>query len=493
LSEPALDDASRILRALPAGARTVFVSGNFNVLHPGHMRLLQFAADCGDFLIVGVNPAGSAGAFLPEDLRLDAVRALTCVDAAFLLPGPPSAAVRELKPAMVVKGREHQDRDNPEAAEVAAYGGRMLFASGDVGFSSRELVRQEFSELVASSIELPTDFPARYGFSLADLSALVGQLRGLRVLVIGDLVVDDYIACDAVGLSREDPTIVVTPVLEERFIGGAGIVAAHAAGLGGQATFISVTGGDDVADWACDRLVAAGVDAVLIPDPTRPTTLKQRFRAAGKTLLRVNRLKQHGVDPDIEARILSEVTVRLAATDLIIFSDFNYGALPQRLVEQISQAARERNIPMAADSQSSSQVGDISRFRDMLLLKPTEHEARLAMRDFQSGLVAAAEALRVRSQATHICLSLGADGVLIHTAPAVAGGAVTDQLPAFNRAPKDVAGAGDCFLIAASMALARGADIWRASYLGSVAAALQVGRVGNVPLEATELVWELAR
>lgn len=493
MSDPALEDVVRMLRALPAGARTVFVSGNFNVLHPGHMRLLQFAADCGDFLVVGVNPAGSSGAFLPEDLRLKAVRALACVDAAFVLPGNPSVAVRALQPAVVVKGHEHQDRDNPEATEVAAYGGRMLFASGDIGFSSRELVRQEFSELVASPIELPTDFPARYGFSVADLAALVSTLRGLRVLVIGDLIVDDYIACDAVGLSREDPTIVVTPVLEERFIGGAGIVAAHAAGLGGEATFISVTGDDDVAGWARDRLSAAGVHAVMIPDSTRPTTLKQRFRAAGKTLLRVNRLKQHGVDAEIEARLLSEALARLPATDLVIFSDFNYGALPQRLVDQISEAARQRAIPMVADSQSSSQVGDISRFSDMLLLKPTEHEARLAMRDFQSGLVATAEALRLRSRAAYICLSLGADGILIQTDPAIAAGAVTDQLPAFNRAPKDVAGAGDCFLIAASMALARGADIWRASYLGSIAAALQVGRIGNVPLEASELVWELTR
>lgn len=493
MSEPASDDVSSVLQAIPAGARTVFVSGNFNVLHAGHLRLLQFAADCGDFLIVGVNPAGWPGAFLDPELRLEAVRALACVDAAFLLPQTPSAAVRALRPDVVVKGREHQDRDNPEAAEVAAYGGRMLFASGDVGFSSRELVRHEFSELVASSIELPADFPARYGFSLADLSALVGRFRGLRVLVIGDLIIDDYIACDAVGLSWEDPTIVVTPVLEERFIGGAGIVAAHAAALGGAATFISVTGDDDVADWARHRLSDAEVQAVLVTDPTRPTTVKQRFRASGKTLLRVNRMKQHAVDPQIEALMLSEVAARLAETDLIIFSDFNYGALPARLVDQITRMARERNIPMTADSQSSSQVGDISRFKTMLLLKPTEHEARLALRDFQSGLVATAEALRIRAEATHVCLSLGGDGVLIHTDPGFAFGAVTDQLSAFNRAPKDVAGAGDCFLIVTSMALACGADIWRASYLGSVAAALQVGRIGNVPLGARELVWELGQ
>ena len=86
---------------------------------------------------------------------------------------------------------------------------------------------------------------------------------------------------------------------------------------------------------------------------------------------------------------------------------------------------------------------------------------------------------------------MGAEGVLVHTLAPGETDAVTDRLPAFNRAPKDVAGAGDCLMIAASMALASGADIWRASYLGSVAAALQVGRLGNVPLRAADLLQEL--
>ncbi len=480
-----------IRQAAPVGAKLVFVSGNFNVIHPGHLRLLQFAADCGDFLVVGVNPPSTPGAIVPAQLRLEAVKALGCVNAALLLESDPLEAIAALRPHLVVKGREHMGRDNPEQAVLDSYGARLIFASGDVTFSSIELMRQEFSEFTASNIAKTDEFPARHGFVAHDLTHVVQRFAGMRVLVIGDLIIDDYIACDAVGLSREDPTIVVTPVLQERFLGGAGIVAAHAAGLGAKVTYLSVVGEDEPGDWARRRLSEYGVDATLTPDPTRPTTLKQRFRAAGKTLLRVNHLKQHVLDPVIEAQILSVVRAQINATDLIVFSDFNYGCLPQSLIEAISAHAVAGGVPMTADSQSSSQVGDISRFRDMMLIKPTEYEARLALRDFQSGLVIAAEALRQRARAGNVCLSMGAEGVLVHTLAPGETDAVTDRLPAFNRAPKDVAGAGDCLMIAASMALASGADIWRASYLGSVAAALQVGRLGNVPLRAADLLQEL--
>ena len=147
---------------------------------------------------------------------------------------------------------------------------------------------------------------------------------------------------------------------------------------------------------------------------------------------------------------------------------------------------------MVADSQSSlSQVGDISRYRDMLLLKPTEREARLALRDTNSGLVILAEGLRQKTGAKNIVLTLGSEGLLIHAASEKARGWITDQLPAFNPAPKDTAGAGDSFLVLSSLALIAGADIWQAAYIGALAAACQVGRIGNIPLTPADIAFEL--
>jgi bifunctional ADP-heptose synthase (sugar kinase/adenylyltransferase) len=149
--------------------------------------------------------------------------------------------------------------------------------------------------------------------------------------------------------------------------------------------------------------------------------------------------------------------------------------------------ARARDVILAADSQSSSQIGDICRFRDMDLLTPTEHEARIATRNHQDGLVILAEQVRQQSGARNVLLKLGEEGMLILPTNEPGGG-LTDRLDALNTAPRDVAGAGDSLLIASALALASGGTIWEAAYLGSLAAGVQVGRVGNTPIRTKELL-----
>jgi len=292
-------------------------------------------------------------------------------------------------------------------------------------------------------------------------------------------------------MSQEDPTIVVTPIDTAKFIGGAGIVAAHAAGLGASVRFISVTGADPAREFARERLAAYGVTADLLLDETRPTTCKQRFRSKGKTLLRVSHLHQAAISVKLQRKFLEHLELVLDDTELLVFADFNYGCLPQPLVDQVVAMARQRGVILAADSQSSSQIGDICRFRDMDLLTPTEHEARIATRNHQDGLVILADQVRKQSGARNVLLKLGEEGMLILPTDERLG-ELTDRLDALNTSPRDVAGAGDSLLIASALTLASGGSIWEAAYLGSVAAAVQVGRVGNMPIRTKELLQVLS-
>jgi len=143
---------------------------------------------------------------------------------------------------------------------------------------------------------------------------------------------------------------------------------------------------------------------------------------------------------------------------------------------------------MSADSQSSSQIGDVARFRNMDLITPTEREARLSLKNQEDGLVVLAEKLRASAEAKHIMLKLGEDGLLVQTSSQNGDGIYTDQVQALNSTPKDVAGAGDSLLITSAMAMAAGANIWEMGLIGSIAAAIQVGRIGNVPLSADEVI-----
>jgi rfaE bifunctional protein kinase chain/domain len=420
-------------------------------------------------------------------LRLEAVQTNSWVDFAFLLNTPAEEFIAALKPDVVVKGKEHENLWNPEAEVVASYGGALQFGSGETVFSASNLLRQELSGTEGVSVELPNEFAERHAFTLASLAGIIQNAQSVRVCVIGDTVVDEYVTCDPLGMSQEDPTIVVAPVGSDRFLGGAAIVAAHCAGLGAKVDFFSVTGDDALKEFVSDKLNEYQVTAHLMMDETRPTTLKQRFRASSKTLLRVNHLRQHGIRRDLQKNLLSRLIPLLEDLDVLVFSDFNYGCLPQILVDEITSACRARRIVLLADSQCSSQIGDISRVKGVDVLTPTELEARVSTRNHEDGLVVLAEKLRQQASAKNILLKLGAEGVLIHPV-AASDDSRTDQLPSFNRAPKDTSGAGDSLLAAVALTMALGGSIWQAAYLGSVAAACQVSRMGNVPLTSRELL-----
>ena len=469
---------------------SVLVCGHFNVLHPGHIRLFKFALSCASRLIVAVQSDSMSGsaAHVTENHRLEGVLSCSLVDDAFIYDESTISLISRLRPRLVVKGREHEKYFNPEAEILATYGGRLIFSSGDAQFSSSDLIRKEFLDSYHKEIALPKSFMNRHKIYTQRLEELVKKFSSLRVLTIGDFIVDDYITCAPLGMSQEDPTLVVSPINKQRFIGGAGIVAAHAAGLGAISNLISVTGEDDIKDFCASELDRLNVQRYLLVDSSRPTTLKERFRSHGKTLLRVSHLQQRAIPLDIQNKIIERVKEKIDDLDLIIFSDFNYGVLPQFVIDSIILLAKEHHILVTADSQSSSQLGDVGRFKGVDILLPTEREARVSTKNWEDGLVVLAEHLRQKSNAKFILLKMGEDGVLIHAPEVKSEGWITDQVEALNKFPQDVAGAGDSMLVASALTLAAGGNIWEAACIGSIAAAAQVGRVGNIPLKIGDLL-----
>ena len=189
--------------------------------------------------------------------------------------------------------------------------------------------------------------------------------------------------------------------------------------------------------------------------------------------------------------MLSEFEQTIKGTDIVVFSDFNYGCLPQPLVDRVINICKDHNIMISADSQSSSQFGDVSRFKGAHLITPTEREARLALHNYDDGLVVLADKLMAKTSAQNILLKLGSDGIIAQMAKKQDRMPHTERLDALNINPVDVSGAGDSVLITASLALAAGATLWQASLLGSVAAFIQVGRLGNMPIRSSEITQVL--
>tara|TARA_B100000575_G_C23095954_1_gene632127 strand:- start:104 stop:1555 length:1452 start_codon:yes stop_codon:yes gene_type:complete len=469
--------------------KIVLVSGNFNIVHPGHLRLLYFAKGCGDKLIVALFH-NNANTFVDFEDRKAALLALDTVDSVLEVNEDDLGKVLlEIKPSIVVKGKEHEVSNNLEKKILETYGGKLIFASGEIQFSSKDLLRKEIFDDNYFKIYGSEDFQKKHKIDIPDLVEQIKKFNSAKVLVIGDIILDEYVYCDPLGMSQEDPTIVVTPVDTKYFLGGAGIVAAHLVGLGAKASIMSVVGSDEISSQVKKSLTNYLVDWHLVIDESRPTIRKQRFRAENKTLLRVSHLRSHDISSELISEMLHNFVRIVDSIDIVIFSDFNYGCLPQSFVDDVIQICQRRKIHFFADSQASSQVGDISRFKGATFLAATEREARLAMNDFKSGLQTIANGLLEKSQTENLIIKLGAEGLIaLKKCPRLA----TDSLAAFNTNPKDVAGAGDALLSTSALAFYLGNDIWKSSFLGSIAAAIQVSRIGNVPMQQNDLINTLA-
>jgi rfaE bifunctional protein kinase chain/domain len=471
-------------------SKVTFVAGNFNILHPGHLRILRFAKDLGEKLIVGVygDQLGGEAVHIPEDMRLENVQSNVWVDEAFLITDSLEESIESVKPDYVVKGKEYEGLINPELEVLEKYGGKLIFSSGESVFSSADLINRDLEVGKRFALDFSDGYFKRHSFTKESLREVISEYRNQSVCVIGDLIVDEYITCDPLGMSQEDPTIVVSPVDSTKFVGGSAIVAAHACSLGANVSYISVSGQDTTREFVQEEMEKMGIDSMIFIDDSRPTTLKQRYRSKDKTLLRVSHLHQGAISNELQDKIFEEIQIKIDQSNILIFSDFNYGCLPQNLVDKITNYAKGKEVIMAADSQSSSQMGDISRFKGMDFIFPTEHEARIALRNYDDGLVVLSEKLSQISDSENVILKLGSDGVLLHFKDNKFDHYKTDRLKALNSSPKDVAGAGDSMLISTLLSYAAGADQWKAALIGSVSAAIQIGRVGNLPISEKELL-----
>ena len=182
--------------------------------------------------------------------------------------------------------------------------------------------------------------------------------------------------------------------------------------------------------------------------------------------------------------------IKEKSINLIVLSDFNYGSLPDDLIKKIINLANKNKICVTADSQISSQIGDVTKFKNTKLLAATEFEIRRSLKNNKDGLVVLTEKLRQETGASNILVKLQEQGILIHSLnknKKIKSNYENDDLEAMNLSPIDTAGAGDSMLVVSSLSLAAKASIWEAAYLGSLASAVQISRVGNIPINVKDL------
>ena len=471
---------------------TVFISGNFNIVHPGHIRLFKFAKKVGHKLIVAIksDSLSKSEVYVNEKLRFDALKNISLIDELYLETKDINKLILKLKPDLIVKGKEYRNKKNPEEEILKKINGELIFSKDNINFSSSDLLSKEF-DILDQNKKIVTDYFLRNKIYKKQLIDKISNFKKINVCVIGDLIVDEYNYCEPIGMSREEPVIVVKFNDKKKFIGGAGAVASYAKKLCNNVYFLSVLGKDKINHYVNNELRKRKIINKTIVDNTRQTSVKVRFRDNQKSLLRVSYLETSQIDDNLQNKLFNNFKKISNKVDLVIFSDFNYGCLPKKLIERISSLCIKKKIVMTADSQTSSQEGDISRFKKMDLITPTEKEARICILDSEIGIEGLIRKIKEKSKSKNVILKLGSDGIIISKFLSKRKAKV-DRLPALRKKVIDVSGAGDAMLTISSLSLASNLNIWEASFLGSIASGISINKYGNVPISLSELVKDIS-
>jgi D-beta-D-heptose 7-phosphate kinase / D-beta-D-heptose 1-phosphate adenosyltransferase len=319
-----------------------------------------------------------------------------------------------------------------------------------------------------------------------ELIAILDRAHAARILVLGDVMLDRFIYGSVARVSPEAPIPVLDVSHSTHSAGGAANVARNVAAIGAHATLIGVAGADQ---WAKDLKAqiesSPGIDAQLVIDSDRPTTVKTRYVADGQQVLRADRELRDPLGEDTASRLLGEFTRALPQTDVVVLSDYAKGVLSERVTRAAIAAARSAGKPVVVDPKAK----DLRRYSGASVLTPNRLELQVAS-GTDCGTDAAVELAAHAFVAGGVCSSMvvtrGKDGMSVVSAdrPVV-------HLRTMARQVFDVSGAGDTAVAALSLGLAAGADIVSASTLANMAAGIVVGKLGTAVVTSSELIEQL--
>jgi len=473
-----------------AGKRVVQCHGCFDIVHPGHVRYLRYAKSLGDALIVSITAdrwidKGVDRPYVSQDMRLENLAALEFVDYVCV---DDHARAREildrLKPDIYVKGKEYETQTDSRFAEekrlVESYGGQIAFSSGDVVFSSTRII-ERLGRIPPVERERISFFCRTHGITRDAVEQALSGTATPRILVIGDPILDHYLHCEETSIASESPVISVTPVEEQWFVGGAGLIAKQLAHLGAQVSLLTTLDGSPESVRLRRSLEEDGVDVFAIDTDMRPVFVKLRYLVDGQKLFKVNsghRTPLPTAQIDAARKLLSDLVPK---SDLMVIADFGYGLFGAALTDAIVDASSKHDVPYAVDV-SRQGSSNLLKFKAPAIATPTEDELRFAFGDLESGLSNLASRYYQTTGADGLILTMDKRGAILFLkgepdAPRL----IAEFLPPLSSHPVDTVGAGDVFLSAVALCRALGESSQLGFYLGTVLAAMHVSELGNYP------------
>ena len=481
-----LDELAAIIAAHKAAGRTVVhCHGVFDLLHIGHIRYFSQAKELGEVLVVTLTPdrfvdKGPHRPAFVERLRAEALASLGDVD--YVAVNETSTAVetlRRLRPDVYVKGEEFRNiasdmtgKIGLEAQVVAEIGAKLAF-TGDIVFSSSNLINRYLSHFPEELRSYLNVFRQRYAMS--DVIDAVDRMRGLRVLVVGDAILDEYQYGQAIGKSSKDPVLALRYHSCDLFAGGALAVANHVADFAGEVGLLTILGETGRHEEFIDSQLDGRIRRIYHTRKGAPTILKRRFIDSDSLnkLLELYIMDDAPIPTDLDAAMAEDFRRLVADYDMVIVADFGHTSIGPRLLDAMCSTAPFLAVNTQANAGNRG-FNTISRYPRADLISLAEHELRLETRDMERDVRPLMERVRDRMQNAYFVVTSGRQGCSV-----LGPGGDFLKVPAFAATVVDRVGSGDAFFAVAAMAARLGLPEEIIGFLGNAAGSQAVEIIGN--------------
>ena len=490
-----LEDLKIILNRKFKNKKIILCHGHFDVVHPGHIRHLSYAKSKADILIVSLTAdkyvsKGIYRPHVPEYLRALNIAAFEMVDYVYIDNNlKPLKLLKSIKPDFFAKGFEYTSKGLPQASEeelklVESYGGKMIFTPGDVVYSSSKFIESSFPKLELEKLILLMK-KNRITFDL--LKKTLNKFSKFSIHVIGDLIIDIHTKTALIGGQTKTPTVSVLFEKEEKYIGGAGIVAQHLKAAGANVIFTTVLGNDHLKDFVLDQFKKSKIKINVVIDNTRPTTSKNSIINNDYRLLKIDTLDNQPISESIKNKI-KKFILSCKKNDAVIFSDFRHGIFNKGSIEFFVKTISKKVIKIA-DSQVASRWGNITEFKNFDLITPNEREARFSLADQDSSISHLSQKLLEKTKCKNLILKLGNKGLF-----SVSKNKKDEQsfhISSFANRVVDPVGSGDALLAYSTLGFLASHSLVEASIIGAIAAACECEVDGNIPISFDNIIKKI--
>jgi len=466
------------------GKKIIHCHGVFDLLHIGHIRYLEQAKRMGDILVVTLTPdryvdKGPNRPAFPEKLRAEALASLHCVDYVAVNEWPTAEeTLRLLQPHIYVKGAEFKNIDSDPTGKIGGeekvireIGAELAFTE-DIVFSSSNLINRFFSNFPEEVDAYLSVFRQRY--SLQEILGYLNQMESLKVLVIGDTILDEYQYCEAIGKSSKDPILALKYKTHELFAGGVLAVANHVANFAGNVQLLTILGEKDSCEDFIGSQLHPNVKPYFLFKDNAPTTIKRRFIEGYSLnkLFEIYIMDESGLSSDESEKCLGWLKNELQKYDVVIAADFGHGAINKKMIELLTHEAKYLAINTQANAGNRG-FNTVSRYPNADYVCIAEHEIRLETRENAVNLRQLMLEIATKMNCKKLVVTQGRQGATILSNMEYI------SVPSFASKVVDRVGAGDAFLSLTSLAAALNIPDEVLIFMGNVAGCLSVENVGN--------------